>query len=493
MASHSSVIVNHRVALPGTSAHGSIATHRLDYVRTRLGAVREPTDDDVRRQEMTEREDALGYISHRQGAVFDEEGNCALFDAGGVADYRQAKADLMAAEGAILTSVVTVRREDAEELGLQTKQDFERFLRANWQEHLEQMGIMEPQDVRWVAAFHTNSDKNFHVHVISWDDSGRFDSLIPKAELEEARQELVAKAMAPARQSISNTRTQARDDLAADIRDGELSEAQRQKMRQIIDDLPEKGSLKYGNLTKKAPELKAKVDDLVQQRIKESPKLSEKAEGYEKAVDRHADLKGLEGSERQAYKAAAMDDLKARLGNAQLKRIKHEAGIASEPRQRDAAAVKLPEGERVVPPRDRKREQVVAQEINACLTGKEKIELAAALKEGRQPSKELTAKVAELPSSRQYAKQEKAHRASLKERIAMGIARVGAALSSAFDQTSGNRKGDAGDDAGRMAIRLGSRAASAVASQIVRAIKAPKPPEAPAAAQELKQSIKMRR
>ncbi len=188
-----------------------------------------------------------------------------------------------------------------------------------------------------------------------------------------------------------------------------------------------------------------------------------------------------------------MDDLKARLGNAQLKRIKHEAGIASEPRQRDAAAVKLPEGERVVPPRDRKREQVVVQEINACLTGKEKIELATALKEGRQPSKELTAKVAELPSSKQYAKQEKAHRASLKERIAMGIARVGAALSSAFDQANGNRKGDAGDDAGRMAIRLGSRAARAVASQIVRAAKAPKPPEAPAAAQELKQSIKMKR
>ncbi len=493
MASHSSVIVNHRVALPGKSAHGSIATHRLDYVCTRLGVVREPTDDDIRRQDVTEREAALGYISHRQGVMLDEGSNCALFDAGGMADYRQAKADLMAAEGAILTSVVTVRREDAEELGLQTKQDFERFLRANWQEHLEQMGIMEPQDVRWVAAFHTNSDKNFHVHVISWDDSGRFDSLIPKAELEEARQELVAKAMAPARQSISNTRTQARDDLAANIRDGELSEAQRQKMRQIIDELPEKGSLKYGNLAKKAPELKAKVDDLVQQRIKESPKLSEKAEGYEKTVDRHADLKGLEGSERQAYKAAAMDDLKTRLGNAQLKRIKHEAGIASEPRQRDAAAVKLPEGERVVPPRDRKREQVVVQEINACLTGKEKIELATALKEGRQPSKELTAKVAELPSSKQYAKQEKAHRASLKERIAMGITRVGAALSSAFDQANGNRKGDAGDDAGRMVIRLGSRAARAVAGQIVRAIKAPKPPEAPAATQELKQSIKMKR
>lgn len=492
MASHSSVIVNHRVALPGTSTHGAIATHRLDYVRTRLGAVREPTDDDIRRQEIAEREDALGYISHRQGAVLDESSNCALFDAGGVADYRQVKADLIAADGAILTSVVTVRREDAEELGLQTKQDFERFLRANWQEHLEQMGIMEPQDVRWVAAFHTNSDKNFHVHVISWDDSGRFDSLIPKTELEDARRELVAKAMAPARQSISNIRTQARNDLAADIRDGELSEAQRQKMRRISAELPERGSLKYGNLAKKAPELKAKVDDLVEQRIRESPKLAEKARSYREAVGRHADLKGLKGPERQAYEAVAMDDLKARLGNAQLKRIKQDAGIPDVPRQRKASSVKLPEGDQVVTPKDRKREQVIAQEISSCLTSKEKAELASALKEGRKPSKQLADKVVELPSSKQYAKRAQAHRATLKERVALRIASVGPAIENALSKATGNCRGDAGDDAGRKAVRLSSRAARTVASQIVKAIMAPKLPTTPVI-QELKQSIRIKR
>lgn len=492
MASCSSVIVNHRVALPGTRTRGTIATHRLDYVRTRLGAVREPTDDDIRRQEMAEREDALGYISHRQGAVFDESSNCTLFDASGVADYRQVKAELMAADGAILTSIVTVRREDAEELGLQTKQDFERFLRANWQEHLEQMGIMEPQDVRWVAAFHTNSDKNFHVHVISWDDSGRFDSLIPKAELEEARQELVAKAMAPVRQSISAVRTQARDDLAADIRDGELSEAQLQKMQQIVNGLPEWGSLKYGNLAKKAPELKAKVDDLVEQRIRESPKLAEKVKSYKDAVNRHADLKGLKSPERQAYETVAMDDLKTRLGNAQLRRIKQGAGIANEPRQRKMNAVKLPEGNRVVMPKDRKCEQVIAQEINSCLTSKEKAELANALKEGRKPSEQLTDKVVELPSSKQYAKQAQAQSTTLKERVALRIASVGSAIENALNKATGSSKEDAGDNAGRQAIRLGNRAIRTVASQIVKAIKAPKLPTTPPVIQELKQSFKLK-
>lgn len=489
MASHTSVIVNHRVALPGANAHGAVATHRLDYVRTRLGAVREPTDDDILRQKVAEREAALGYISHRKGAVLDEGGNCALFDAGGVADYRMAKAELMAAKGAILTSVVTVRREDAEELGLQTKQDFERFLRANWQEHLEQMGIMEPQDIRWVGAFHTNSDKNFHVHVISWDDSGRFGSLIPKAELENARQELVARATAPARQKISNARMQAREGLAADIGNNELTEYQRRKMQQIIDRLPEGGSLKYGSLAKSVSGLKAEIDELVENRIKESAKLAARVEAYKKAIEHHANLKGLKGSERQAYEAVAMDDLRTRLGNAQLKRIKQEAGIAAEPRQRKAGGVEPPEGERVTMPKDRTREQVIAQEISSCLTGKEKEELATALREGRKPSDQLTAKMAELPSSKQYAKQEGTYCFG----PTASIARVGAMLGNASDQATGNSKGDAGDDIGRLTIRLGARAACAVANQVLKAIKPPESPGVLPAIRELRQSFKTKR
>ena len=493
MASHTAVIVNHRVALPGTSTHGAIATHRLDYVRTRLGAVREPTEDDLRREEQKSREDALGYISHRQGAVLDEESNCALFDASGVADYGQVKHGLMEAQGAILTSVVTMRREDAEELGLQTKQDFERFLRAHWSEHLEQMGVMEPQDVRWVAAFHTNSDKNFHVHVISWDGSGRFDSLIPKRELEDARQDLVAKALAPARQAVSNVRTQARDDLAANIRDCELTQGQRQKMREIADELPESGSLKYGNLARRQPELKRKVDDLVRERIEASPELKRKVEAYEKAVERHADLKGLKDTARDAHRAAAMDDLRARLGNAQLKQVKQFAGITDKPCQRATKKPTLPEGERVVMPADRKREQVISQELSSRLTKAEKAELANALKTGEKPSQQTAQKVADLPSSKQYAKQEGKSRQGLKARIAGGIARAGIALNSLVDQATGGGRGDTGDDAGKLGLRWGARAMRAVASQVLKAIKSPETHKPEAPKQELKANIHLKR
>ena len=492
MASHTSVIVNHRVALPGSSAHGAVATHRLDYVRTRLGAVREPTDDDIRRWDMLRRQDALGYVSHRHGAVPDRERNCSLFDAGGVADYRSTKADLVSAEGAILTSVVTVRREDAEELGLQTKQDFERFLRANWPEHLERLGI-SPQDARWVAAFHTNSDRNFHAHVISWDDSGSFNSLIPKRNLEDARRELVSRAIAPARQKVNTARTQARDGLASDIRRGDLSEGQRRKMQQVIDRLPANGSLRYGSLTKKNGQLKAEIDALVRQRIKESPQLSRKAMNYERAVERHADLKGLKGAERQAYVAAAMDDLEARLGNAQLARAKQEAGIGSVPRQRKAKPVALPEGTRVVSPVERKREQVVAQELGSCLTREEKNELADALAVGGKMPARLTDKLASLPSAKQYAGRREGSGGNLREKIGRRIARMGEALSKKAGQNKGGGKGHLGKNDARCSAGPERLSLRALAAQIVKAVSSSSPVETPSAAQELMNTIKIKR
>lgn len=493
MTSHSSVIVNHRVALPGTSTHSAIATHRLDYVRSRLGSVREPTGDDIRREELKRRGDALGYISHRRGSVIDENANCALFDASGIADYGIVKRELMSAEGAILTSVVTVRREDAEELGLQTKQDFERFLRAHWAEHLEQMGIMQPQDVRWVAALHTNSKANYHAHVLSWDESGRFNDLIPKARLEQARQALVSKALAPARQAANRERTQARDELAASMRDSVLSEEQLCTLRDIAGSLPERGSLKYGNLARRDPALKQRIDALVRDRISSSPEMSVRLEAFERAVEHHADLKGLEGTAREAHRVAAMDDLSARLGNAQLKQAREAAGIAEPPRQRDRPKPVLPEGDRVVLPAERKRETAISQELSSCLKKGEKEELAKALSAGIEPPAHVVKKVADLPAVRQYAKLEGASLQGLRGLIANGVARLGTALGRLAEQAANSGGRDHGDEMGRQVLRWGARVMGAMSSLLLKAIRTPDVPNLKAPVQNLKESIRIKR
>ena len=322
---HDSVIINHRVALPGTSAHRSTFGHILRYIATRQGVDLEPTQDDILRFEADK---ALGYIAHRPGAVPEPGMDCALFDQIGIADLKGIREELSGNPGAVIQSVVAVRREDAAELGLQGKQDFERLLRAEWAKHIVQMGIMRRQDIRWVAAFHENSPRNWHAHVITWDASGRFGSLIPKRKLEAARRDLVYRVMEPARQRVSLVKGQARDDLVRAIGARPLSREDRRIAREVVRALPKRGSLMYANLKRSAPEAVARVDALVAKRIAEDPALGRALAAYRSAASRNADLKGLKEAARTSYLAAAEEDLASRLGNAQIRQIRD---MVSEP------------------------------------------------------------------------------------------------------------------------------------------------------------------
>lgn len=316
---HSSVIVNHRIALPGTPQHRSASGSMLEYIATRQGVDREPTEDDMIRHEVLK---GLGYVAYRPGAVPEPGTDCALFDQNGVADFKGIRKKLSGNASAVIQSIIAVRREDAGGLGLKTKENFQRLLRSEWSKHIERMGAMSRQDVRWVAAFHTNSERNWHVHVITWDASGRFDSLIPRRKLESARRDLVYKAMEPARHRVSLVKAQARDDLVKAIGTQPLSTAEARSAKDIAESFPKRGSLLYANLRKDSPEIAGKVSDLVSERIGGDPSLGRLVSEYRAAVEKHADLKGLSGETRKTYIEAADSDLASRLANAQIRQIR---------------------------------------------------------------------------------------------------------------------------------------------------------------------------
>jgi hypothetical protein len=86
---HSSVIVNHRVASGGSSTHKAIGSHRLNYIATRIGVVKNITEDDLLRQAQAERMALLNYVNYRLGAVAaNEESRNALFNQQGIADFK---------------------------------------------------------------------------------------------------------------------------------------------------------------------------------------------------------------------------------------------------------------------------------------------------------------------------------------------------------------------------------------------------------------------
>lgn len=133
----SAVIVNHRVALSGTRARAAVVSHRVEYVATRPGCDRSATEADLARAR--EREAFVGYLGCRPGST-------ALFDADGAVSLAEARRRLDACGGAVVCSVISVRREDCERFGLDTKEGWQAYARANLtREYARMMGIPESQ------------------------------------------------------------------------------------------------------------------------------------------------------------------------------------------------------------------------------------------------------------------------------------------------------------------------------------------------------------
>lgn len=451
----SKIVVNHRVMLSGSIGHGAIGGSRLLYIANRPGAVAMKSDDDLRIERENERMAKLGYISYRPGSVPEPNQGHALFDARGVPERARIQRELKNTESAIVTSVVTVRREDAEELGLTTKQEWERLLRSQWPRYVESFGVMEPQNIRWVAAYHVKQENNLHCHVFTWDESGDFNSLLPKQKMRWANDALRAAVLKPQRDELSLQRTQARDELVARMRGMGLDDAQR---KAVVEALPNEGSLKYAKLAKFHREAVAEVDAAVRQSVEADSRMQELRASYEKAVLGHAELKGLEGAELEAYVSAAEADLRTRLGNALISNVGNaeSAAVAAKPEVGLEAWMELG-------PLARKRAWQLAEEVSSCLDDDEVKSLSSALRAdacvGTPLGKNM---LRSLPS---VGKEADAVQSSLSAN-AKGIAML------ARQALSDGGKGDYGDETGQKTLALTARALGAAIAHAERLMSA---------------------
>ena len=106
----------------------------------------------------------------------DRPGHGATWDRSGICDSRQKAAEIIAAteEGYYVDGVITISREDVSLLGLETKQDFQRIVRAHLDGLIDSWKLFEPGDSRWYAEYHTDARHSLHVHLTIWDASGRW-------------------------------------------------------------------------------------------------------------------------------------------------------------------------------------------------------------------------------------------------------------------------------------------------------------------------------
>ena len=184
---HSAIIVRHTPrdhsrALGGRNT-GAIAigggsvSRGLDYIgregqyEDRSDIDREPTAyDEVLVEDRLDYIGRLGAYAER-GA--DRQVDATYWNQQGPISREQVEADMRSAGGAYVDSIVAVKREYAESLGLSTKEDMQRLLRCTWQRNVEKWGVIRnPEDIRWVACYHTDADRSVHAHIFTWSARG---------------------------------------------------------------------------------------------------------------------------------------------------------------------------------------------------------------------------------------------------------------------------------------------------------------------------------
>lgn len=414
----SSLFVNARVHLPGSRGRAAVSASTIGYIATRPGADASPTPGDLRRAEMAERMALAGYYAERPGST-------ALFDQDGAVPLREARARLATADGALSTWVVSVRREEAGELRLGCKEEWQRWCRRELTPSLAvAMGVPE-SSVRWMAAEHENAPNSKHVHVVAWSSDGSFSSVMSRGRLERAREMMTDAALEPAVRVALSERDVAR--RAA------IEAARAIPAESVSVELPPTGRISYAHLRRWHPETASDLLDELHPRMAEAKSL------YREAVDRCAELKGLTGDERTRYVRAAMDDLDARRANALLRTlVPDRAEAGPDAPVRSAAPTDGPAIRRAA-------ERRMRGEVAACATRRELDAAASAVRE-RRPVPE--GPLGSCPSYRRALKSAPA-------------AAGRAALAVLAAEASQDRRRDVADEAGEAALRILTRAALA--------------------------------
>lgn len=336
------VIVNHSVVRAGASTRAS-AAGLAAYAGTRRGVVIEISEADGRRLGV---DGLAAYAANRTGSTG------GLWDADGPVPVAEARRAIAQNGGAVLTTVVTVPNEMAPGAGLDRLDAWQALVRSEWPRLFSEMTGVPESRVEFYAAMHVNGTSH-HVHILTVDREGDWDSLLPKGKMEAARLEISSKAMAPLLREAYIER-----DLA---REAALDAVARIDRNRFDIELPPDGRIEAAHLRRFHPEASAALREALDRAASDSPELAGALDRHRKAVERCADLKCLTGDTRDAYIRDAAGDLDIRCENAALRVMVPDRAPAREQTPTRRAAP------RTGPATARRREAGLATEARACI------------------------------------------------------------------------------------------------------------------------------
>ena len=270
------VIVNHSVVRAGTSARAS-AAGLAAYAGTRRGVVIEVSEADGRRLGV---DGLAAYAANRTGSTG------GLWGADGPVPVAEARRAIAQNGGAVLTTVVTVPNDIAPDAGLDRLDAWQALVRSEWPRLFSEMTGVPESRVEFYAAMHINGTSH-HVHILTVDREGDWDSLLPKGKMEAARLEISSKAMAPLLREAYIER-----DLA---REAALDAVARIDRNRFDIELPPDGRIEAAHLRRFHPEASAALKEALDRAASGSPELAGALDRHRKAVERCAGLKCLTG------------------------------------------------------------------------------------------------------------------------------------------------------------------------------------------------------
>lgn len=366
---------------------GKSTASALDYIRRegrwaeKSDIDREPTRDDERLMERFGPDagdgrdavsDRLDYAS-REGE-YSGKGAARMTDASlwgqrGPLSKDDVERDMRQCGGAFMDSVVSVRRGDAEALGLADKEGFQRLLRETWARQAARWQWFrgDESDVRWCAAFHDDADASLHCHVLTWSASGRIPErgTVGRRETSEGKEVVLRTAYEQPRiernERAEWLRDMARQQSMLSIGErGDERKQERLRDKGRDRDWPERlsdGCDMDPAALARANALRARLADEIARgrgrlsdnwransaardiyklERQKSPAMREICEAFDLMAEAKADMKGLTGHDRDVLVRDEREDLAKRCSNA-IRALEAPSRRGADPAARDKA------------------------------------------------------------------------------------------------------------------------------------------------------------
>lgn len=197
----------------------------IDYIATRSGVDKSLTANDLQRElskgiEKTgsENDVYVNYINERPQSH-------GLFDQNGVANPETVKGELSEHDSFVWRAIVSLKEEDAKELGYLKKEKWQDLLRNKVPDMAKEMGI-RINNINWVGAVHM-AKGHPHVHIVFWEkEPERTIGVVSKKALENIKKEYTDEIFKEEKFRLMNEKTVMRD-LIRDFAKGDMGQATR--------------------------------------------------------------------------------------------------------------------------------------------------------------------------------------------------------------------------------------------------------------------------